>query len=387
MSGIGTESNDPLPSPPEEQQAATGTEAKQQPDKDGEDLHQREEKNGLVSKLRCFLSGENQCDASWCPSVCETYLLCPTSPFNPSLVCRNFVLSTVSLRVVHVNAQGGVTKPLLRKHCEALHAVACHPQQPVVALEHSGILKVWDYERKVSICSRVFEKERQIQCIAYDPQGLYLAVGFASGAVHVLDACTQSKAEERLNYSQDCITHITFSPDSLYLATADAGKAEMVFGLYTGRSVQCWKYLVRHHSYYKPISDFLFGVYLDSTQPRLFSLGMDQTLTLSRALVYLHAVVLYLLNHEMEDFFYYCQLRKQGIDSMEIRQVSTRIPLAKVPFIIRALGFFPIEQEDMQNEVKFSRYAETVKYVTDIDLEEFIKVYVNQQPAFGISKK
>lgn len=110
-----------------------------------------------------------------------------------------------------------------------------------------------------------------------------MAVGFAIGAVHVLDACTlQSEAEERLNYSQDCITHITFSPDSLYLATAvtrhyvdlalglesnrfepstlkhynqteanklhvslvfccycqDAGKAVMVFCLYTGRSVQ-----------------------------------------------------------------------------------------------------------------------------------------------------
>lgn len=100
--------------------------------------------------------------------ICFVLLL----PFNPSLVCRNFVLSTVSSRVVHVNTQGGVMKPLLRKHCKALHAVACHPQQAVVALgSHSGILKVWDYERKVSICNRVFEKERQIQCVAYDHQG------------------------------------------------------------------------------------------------------------------------------------------------------------------------------------------------------------------------
>ncbi|CAL8254048.1 unnamed protein product [Boreogadus saida] len=440
-------------------------------------------------------------------------------------VSRSFVVSTVRATVVHVKTPGGGPQTLLREHCAPLHAVACHPRRPILAMgSHSGILKVCDYNTKLTLASRVYESER-IQCLIFDPQDplvadsltrcsftdwFYVAVGFASGAVHILDASSlHSDAEDCFHFSDNSITHITFSLDSMYLATADTGKAVTVFHLHSspGSTTQQWQLVGRHISHYKPIRELLFGVHLDSTRPRLLSLAMDrrlveydldssmeqQLLVLSAERVEQSAVPqcmtwypplsterflltasdqhkMKLLNsttnmcrktllgptyespvqkmvvlpgssdtyylafitkdkvglqilpldgnpysslavvchpggvsqlvcsfdgrfvftsggadgtvlrwrinphalqataalggshldpfyalleggrggtlcREMEDLFYYCQLRHQGIDSRAPRQVSTSIPLTEVPFLMRALGFFPSEQE------------------------------------------
>lgn len=58
------------------------------------------------------------------------------------------------------------------ENSEPLHAVACHPKRPYVVMgNQSGILKVWDYNRKLTVCSRAFEIEKQIQCVTFDPEG------------------------------------------------------------------------------------------------------------------------------------------------------------------------------------------------------------------------
>ncbi|XP_048448918.1 cilia- and flagella-associated protein 251-like [Rhincodon typus] len=89
----------------------------------------------------------------------------------------------------------------------------------------------------------------------------------------------------------------------------------------------------------------------------------------------------------MENYFYYSQLRYQHVSTMEPREISTHIPLQEIPFMMRALGFYPTEKEieDMLNEVKFNKYVDTGMYVTDIDLGEFIKLYINHRPVFGIT--
>ncbi|TRZ04184.1 hypothetical protein DNTS_007802 [Danionella cerebrum] len=374
-------------------------------------------------------------------------------------VMRNCVLSTTRATAVHVNAQTHVIRTLLKEHEETVEAVACHPKQPLLAIgSHSGTIKIWDHEQKEPICSRTFQSHKQIQCLSYDPQGFYLAVGFASGALQIVDASTlENDEKDFFQYSQDSITHVTFSQDSQYLAAADTGKAVTLLYLCKEGTQEIWKLLGRHHSHYKPIQDLLFGVDLDTNQSRLLSLGMDRRLASGVGIQILpldgnpyksfavichstgvsalacsydgkyaftvgekeSAVFSWELNlssleasaalggsdmlpfyellggrdgqlfKEMEEYFYYCQLQNQDINSMETRLVSTHIPLANVPLLMRALGFYPSEQEleDMQNEVKFSLYAETSNYVTDINLEDFIKLYVNHRPVFGISKQ
>ncbi len=81
-------------------------------------------------------------------------------------------MSTVSSAVVHVNAKKGASQILVHADCKPIHTVACHPKQPIVAFGNQrGHLKVWDYNKKEIICSRVFETEKQIQCVAFGLQG------------------------------------------------------------------------------------------------------------------------------------------------------------------------------------------------------------------------
>ncbi|XP_058889004.1 cilia- and flagella-associated protein 251-like isoform X1 [Acipenser ruthenus] len=471
------------------------------------------------------------------------------------LIIRNFVISAADAVVLHVAAEATQVNTLVQEHCKPLHAVACHPAQPVICMgSYCGVLKVWDYQCKKYICSRIFEKENEINCLTYDPKGLLIGVGFTSGAVYILDALSLNNVcSEPFGYAKDTITHITFSSDSKYLATADAEFTITVFNLVSKNGEKSWQYLGRQRAHYKPIQDIMFGINLDSKMPRLLSLGMDRVLVeydLSDSskddlrilasdhieqsavakcmtwyppvtkesfiltandqfkmklynsttkmcrktllgptygsplkkiallpvacsnelktsyLAYItedqvglqilpvdgnphksSAVVCHPegvssfacsydgkyvftagggdftvfswetnmnaleaaaclggkdlvpfyslleggrdgeLFRELEDYFYYCQLRTQGIDTMETRQVSTKIPLTETPFVMRALGFYPTEQEveDMLNEIKFSKYVDTGKYVIDIDLADLLKLYINHRPAFGIS--
>ena len=90
---------------------------------------------------------------------------------------------------------------------------------------------------------RDFGEPNYVQCVTFDSKGEFVGeccaqsmfcywcvldvcmcsvtgVGFTSGVVSVLDALTLEDVCQPFHYARDCITHIAFSHDSSYMATA-----------------------------------------------------------------------------------------------------------------------------------------------------------------------
>lgn len=67
------------------------------------------------------------------------------------------------------------------------------------------------------------------------------------------------------------------------------------------------------------------------------------------------------LHHDIVDYFYYCQLRTLGEDSMETRRLTGEIPLEEMPSLFRSVGFYPSEDEvlNMVNEVRYKDFVNT----------------------------
>ncbi|KAJ3190704.1 Cilia- and flagella-associated protein 251 [Irineochytrium annulatum] len=90
---------------------------------------------------------------------------------------------------------------------------------------------------------------------------------------------------------------------------------------------------------------------------------------------------------EMEDYFYYAQLRTQGEDAAGARVIQDTVEIGEVPSIMQAMGFYPSGQEieDMLNEVKFSKVEEG-QLVEAITFDDLIKLFVNHRPVFDYTE-
>ena len=474
-------------------------------------------------------------------------------------IVNDFVFGTETANIGFYKTRANTNQFILKQHNAPVHAIAAHPTEPQICIGgYSGTLQLWNHEKKELIISRAFGSKVIIQCLQYNPTGNLIAMGGTDGSVRLLDSATllEEGEDEGLavfKYCHDSVTHLMFSHNSKYLASADLDHCVTLFQAIPGNFKEPWLYLGKQRAHYKRITDITFGVALDSDIPRLLSLGEDRLMVeydvmnsgiddvrlissdrveqsaVPTCLAWYPPVVkesflvsandqfklkLYngttkmcrktllgptygsplrklvmlpntdgtdryymgyitenkvglqilpldgnphkamaLIAHpshvsnvicshdgqylftaggsdacvimwkvdpesleassqlggedlepfyelleggrdgdlflELEDYFYYALLRSQDVDTMETRETSTKIPLSQVPFVMRALGYYPTEQEvdDMTNEVKYSDYVDTGKYVEDIELGEFIKLYVNHRPVFGLSSK
>lgn len=91
---------------------------------------------------------------------------------------------------------------------------------------------------------------------------------------------------------------------------------------------------------------------------------------------------------DLVDYFYYAQLRTQGERTTKARKITGFINLDEIPNMMRALGFYPSEEEitNMIAEVKYQTFTETGEVQTKVDLDTFVKLFANHKPVFGVSK-
>jgi len=91
---------------------------------------------------------------------------------------------------------------------------------------------------------------------------------------------------------------------------------------------------------------------------------------------------------EMVDFFYYSQIRAQGENATDSRTTENGVPLEEIPNLMRALGYYPSEKEieNMCSEVKYASFLEDGLTREEIRFDDFLALYVNHRPVFGVGK-
>ncbi|CAH8560993.1 unnamed protein product [Heterobilharzia americana] len=435
----------------------------------------------------------NECTAS---VKQRDYPSCATIDGEPFVV-EDFIVSTSNAVMISVTVEGGFRKLIIRDHDSHINGITAHPiLNHVASCSYSGLVKVYDYETKMPISLKSFGASNPIQTCAYDKTGQYIAIGFVSGHLRILDALTLNEVtSEPFTYGKGPITHIDFSYCHLYCAFADSAYTTTLLRSGIHEFGEPWMYVARVRAHYRAITDLLYWSLAETKRSRLFTLSEDRTLAeydsysakkhllpviaryqveqlakplcLSMLPPYYKEEFFFISNsaskiklyntstlmcrktvssypqgieytkngnyaftaggpdscihmwilkpsvleatvsktdckkerfyaflsrdfmEEMKDYFYYSMLRTQGIRCLDKRKTSLTIPITEIPFVMRAIGFYPTETEieNMINEIKYSKFCDTGEYATEVDLDTFIQLYCNHRPYQGVLYK
>nr|CAH8857556.1 unnamed protein product [Trichobilharzia regenti] len=197
-----------------------------------------------------------------------------------AFVVENFIVNTSNAVMISVTVEGGFKKLLLRDHDSDVNGISAHPiLNHVAACSHSGNLKIYDYETKLLIKLKSFGSDNSIETCAYDKSGQYIAVGFVSGLLLMLDALTLNEVTNgTFDYGKGPITHIDFSYCHAYCAFADSAYTTTLLRTGLREFEDPWCYVARVRAHYRRITDLLFWSLTESRRSRLFTLSEDRTL-------------------------------------------------------------------------------------------------------------
>jgi cilia- and flagella-associated protein 251 len=212
----------------------------------------------------------------------------PDDVFKMDFYCPDFIVSTSNALVLDVEStlfeemepEKRRGKLILQGQDASVRCLCCHPAQPIVIFAgDSGHLHMWNYlEHKLLLVS-IFGGAHPTS-IVFDPAGTYVAVGFASGRLVVLNS---KDLKEIISFeeSSKSITCVTFSQDSMHLATSDEAHCVLLYR-YTHRDENSkkpieWAYVGKHQSHQKAITGLLFGRSAEG-RTRLISVGKDRRL-------------------------------------------------------------------------------------------------------------
>lgn len=182
-------------------------------------------------------------------------------------------LEAAAFEEVEAEARRGVL--LVQGMNDEVHGVATHPSAPVLVLAcYSGGVFLWDYDTKVLALVRQFDASRfRPRCVAYAPSANYLAVGFTSGIVKILDPDSLEDVVTFKNATAP-IVELSFSPLGDFLAAADAENYVLVWKLKVEivddtaelgpdavpETRASWTYVGRYRSHAGPITALEFGL-------------------------------------------------------------------------------------------------------------------------------
>ncbi|GET89264.1 hypothetical protein, conserved [Leishmania tarentolae] len=101
------------------------------------------------------------------------------------------------------------------------------------------------------------------------------------------------------------------------------------------------------------------------------------------------------LMNEVVDYFYYAQIRAQGEETTAKRVLLGAIPFSQMPNLLRSLCYYPSEKEigHLTYEVA-NMYGPRDEPLAEIDVDailldfsQFMRLYINYRPVFGITKQ